>query len=185
LIGRSPWRPTIARDAGGRWSVAASPRPGDVDVKPSGCSGHPPVTNVACNCVPAVRTGGSRNPSTVERWGCGERAVGAAGCVAFGSGSMCRWRRSAVVRIPAFPGWRSRWSKRCDTRSERHSQRSERRNASSAEAAGAASAANVASSMVPNDSGGSNCRGVVSSRARWGATACVDPGLPVQGGGSR
>lgn len=26
----------------------------------------------------------------------------AAGCVAFGSGSMCRWRRSAVVRIPAF-----------------------------------------------------------------------------------
>ena len=45
---------------------------------------------------------GSRNPSTVERWGCGECAFGAAGCVAFGSGSMCRWRRSAVVRIPAF-----------------------------------------------------------------------------------
>ena len=44
----------------------------------------------------------SRNPSTVERWGCGECAFGAAGCVAFGSGSMCRWRRSAVVRIPAF-----------------------------------------------------------------------------------
>ena len=44
----------------------------------------------------------SRNPSTVERWACGESAVGAAGCVAFGSGSMCRWRRSAVVRIPAF-----------------------------------------------------------------------------------
>ena len=44
----------------------------------------------------------SRNPSTVERWACGECAFGAAGCVAFGSGSMCRWRRSAVVRIPAF-----------------------------------------------------------------------------------
>ena len=44
----------------------------------------------------------SRNPSTVQRWACGESAVGAAGCVAFGSGSMCRWRRSAVVRIPAF-----------------------------------------------------------------------------------
>ena len=58
LIGRSPWRPTIARDAGGRWSVAASPRPADVRVKPSGCPGHPPVTNVACNCVPSVRTGG-------------------------------------------------------------------------------------------------------------------------------
>jgi hypothetical protein len=94
---------------------------------------------------------------------------------------------AAIRRSPntSLPGWRSRWSKRCDTRSERHSQRSERRNASSAEAAGAASAANVASSMVPNYSGGSNCRGVVSSRAQWGATACVDPGLPVQVGGSR
>ena len=44
----------------------------------------------------------SRNPSTVERWGCGECAVGAAGCEARGWGSTCRWRRSAVVRIPAF-----------------------------------------------------------------------------------
>lgn len=110
----------------------------------------------------------SRNPSTVERWACGECAFGAAGCVAFGSGSMCRWRRSAVVRIPAFRGWRSRWSKRCDTRSERHSQRSERRNASSAEAAGGASAANVASSMVPNYRGGQIVAGL-SQAARDGA----------------
>jgi hypothetical protein len=44
----------------------------------------------------------SRNPSTAERRACGECAVGAAGCEARGSGSMCRWRRSAVVRIPAF-----------------------------------------------------------------------------------
>jgi hypothetical protein len=88
----------------------------------------------------------SRNPSTVARWACGESAVGAAGCEASGSGSMCRWRRSAVVRIPAFragesripafPGWRSRWSENCVTRVGRRSQRSERRNASSAEAAG-------------------------------------------------
>ena len=94
---------------------------------------------------------------------------------------------AAIRRSPntSLPGWRSRWSKRCDTRSERHSQRSERRNASSAEAAGGASAANVASSMVPNYKGGSNCRGVVSSRARWGATAWVDPGLSLQVGRSR
>ena len=102
LIGRSPWRPTIARDAGGRWSVAASPRPADVRVKPSGCSGHPPVTNVARNSRSFSPYWWSRNPSTLARWACGESAVGAAGCVAFGSGSMCRWRRSAVVRIPAF-----------------------------------------------------------------------------------
>ena len=127
----------------------------------------------------------SRNPSTVERWACGECAFGAAGCVAFGSGSMCRWRRSAVVRIPAFRAGDRDRSERCDTRSERHSQRSERRNASSAEAAGGASAANVASSMVPNYRAGSNCRGVVSSRARWGATAWVDPGLSLQVGRSR
>jgi hypothetical protein len=94
---------------------------------------------------------------------------------------------AAIRRSPntSLPGWRSRWSERCDTRSERHSQRSERRNASSAEAAGGASAANVASSMVPNYRGGSNCRGVVSSRARWGATAWVDPGLSLQVGRSR
>ena len=59
---------------------------------------------------------------------------------------------AAIRRSPntSLPGWRSRWSKRCDTRSQRHSQRSARRNASSAEAAGGGSAANVASSMVPN-----------------------------------
>ena len=45
---------------------------------------------------------------------------------------------AAIRRGPntSLPGWRSRGSKRCDTRSERHSQRSERRTASSAEAAG-------------------------------------------------
>jgi len=77
---------------------------------------------------------------------------------------------AAIRRGPntSLPGWRSRGSKRCDTRSERHSQASERRTTSSAEAAGAASAANVASSRVPNDRAGSNCRGVVTSRARWG-----------------
>ena len=96
--------------------------------------------------------------------------------------SVAAIRRSANTSLP---GWRSRWSERCDTRSERHSQRSERRNASSAEAAGEASAANVASSMVPNYRGGSNCRGVVSSRARWGATAWVDPGLSLQVGRTR
>ena len=106
--------------------------------------------------------------------------------------SVAAIRRSPDTSLPGWrfpdtslPGWRSRWWKRCDTRSERHSQRSERRNASSAEAAGEASAANVASSMVPNYRGGSNCRGVVSSRARWGATACVDPGLSLQVGRSR
>ena len=127
----------------------------------------------------------SRNPSTVERWACGECAFGAAGCGSFWFGfdvSVAAIRRSPNTSLP---GWRSRWSKRCDTRSERHSQRSERRNASSAEAAGGASAANVASSMVPNYRGGSNCRGVVSSRARWGATAWVDPGLSLQVGRSR
>ena len=82
--------------------VAASPRPGDVRVKRSGWFGHPPVTNVACNCVPSVRSGGvgihpQSNAGLVENL-----HFGAAGCVAFGSGSMCRWRRSAVVRIPAF-----------------------------------------------------------------------------------
>ena len=110
----------------------------------------------------------SRNPSTVERWGCGECAFGAAGCVAFGSGSMCRWRRSAVVRIPAF---------RAGDRDGRNAatpgrngipQRSERRNASSAEAAGGASAANVASSMVPNYRAGQLVTGL-SQAARDGA----------------
>jgi hypothetical protein len=44
---------------------------------------------------------------------------------------------AAIRRSPntSLPGWRSRGSKRCDTRSQRHSHRSERRNASSAEAA--------------------------------------------------
>jgi hypothetical protein len=94
---------------------------------------------------------------------------------------------AAIRRGPntSLPGWRSRGSKRCDTRSERHSQASERRTTSSAEAAGAASAANVASSRVPNDRAGSNCRGVVTSRARWAPTARVDPGLAPQVGRSR
>ena len=65
-------------------------------------SGHAPVTNVACNCVPAVRTGRvgihpQPNAGLVENV-----QFGAAGCEARGSGSTCRWRRSAVVRIPAF-----------------------------------------------------------------------------------
>ena len=77
---------------------------------------------------------------------------------------------AAIRRSPntSLPGWRSRWSERCDTRSERHSQRSERRNASSAEAAGGASAANVASSMVPNYRGGQIVAGL-SQAARDGA----------------
>jgi hypothetical protein len=58
LIGRSPWRPTIARDAGGRWSVPASPRPGNGHVKPSGGPViRPPPTSHATP-VPSVRTGG-------------------------------------------------------------------------------------------------------------------------------
>ena len=77
---------------------------------------------------------------------------------------------AAIGRSPntSLPGWRSRWSKRCDTRSERHSQRSERRTASSAEAAGGASATNVASSMVPNYRGGQLVAGL-SHAARDGA----------------
>jgi hypothetical protein len=43
----------------------------------------------------------SRNPSTVERWACGEWRSWYR-VEAFGSGSTCRWRRSAVVRTPAF-----------------------------------------------------------------------------------
>jgi len=126
----------------------------------------------------------SRNPSTVERWGCGECAVGAAGCEARGSGSMCRWRRSAVVRIPAF---------RAGHREGRNAAKPGRngiRNAVSGATRRrprrrAGGGGNVASSMVPNDRVGSNCRGVVSSRARWGATAWVDPGLSLQVGRSR
>lgn len=82
-----PMRPTIARDAGGRWSVPASPRPGNVNVKPSGWSGHPPVTNVACNCIPSVRTSGV-----------GIHPQSHAGLVE----NLHLVRRSAVVRIPAF-----------------------------------------------------------------------------------
>jgi len=184
LIGRSPWRPSIARDAGGRWSVAASPRPGNVRVKPSGCSGHPPVTTVARNCVPTSPCWGSRNPSTVARWGCGDRQVVLPAV-------------ELVVRVRRVGGGDPPWSEyqpsglaiaRVETL--RHqvgtaSQASERRTTSSAEAAGAASAANVASSRVPNDRAGSNCRGVVTSRARWGPTARVDPGLAPQVGRSR
>jgi hypothetical protein len=95
---------------------------------------------------------------------CGECAFGAAGCEALGSGSTCRWRRSAVVRIPAFragdsrtPAFRAgdRDGRKAATRVGRHLQRSERLNAWSAEAAaGGASAANVTSSMVPNYRGG-------------------------------
>ena len=104
LIGRSPLRPTIARDAGGRWSVPASPRPGDVHVKPFGWSGHPPVTNVARNCVPSVRTGGVGIHPQSNAGACGESAFGAAGCGALGSGSMCRWRRSAGSPNTSLPG---------------------------------------------------------------------------------
>ena len=128
---------------------------------------------------------GSRNPSTVATLGLWRICIWCCRVCSFWFGfdvSVAAIRRSPNTSLP---GWRSRWSKRCDTRSERHSQRSERRNASSAEAAGGASAANVASSMVPNYRGGSNCRGVVSSRARWGATAWVDPGLSLQVGRSR
>jgi hypothetical protein len=126
----------------------------------------------------------SRNPSTVERWGCGECAVGAAGCEARGSGSMCRWRRSAVVRIPAFRAGHREGRNAAtpgrngirNTVSGATRRRPRRR---------AGGGGNVASSMVPNDRVGSNCRGVVSSRARWGATAWVDPGLSLQVGRSR
>jgi len=110
----------------------------------------------------------SRNPSTVEGWACGECAFSAAGCEALGSGSMCRWRRSAVVRIPAFRAG-DRDGLHAATRVGRHSQRSKRLNASSAEAAGGASAANSTSSMVPNYKGGQIVTGL-SRGAKHGAT---------------
>ena len=58
LIDQSPWRPTIARDAGGRWSVPASPRPGNGHVKPSGGPVIRPSPTSHATPVPSVRTGG-------------------------------------------------------------------------------------------------------------------------------
>jgi hypothetical protein len=59
--------------------------------------GHPPVTDVARNFVSCSPFRCSPNPSTVERWACGECCI-LAPVEGFGSGSTCRWRRSAVVR---------------------------------------------------------------------------------------
>ena len=135
LIGRSPWRPSIARDAGGRWSVAASPRPGNVRVKRfGGPVMRPSPTSHATAFLQSVQgESESIHSRTLGLW------------------RMCSWCcrvcsfwfgfdvSVAAIRCrpnTSLPGWPSRWSKRCDTRS--------------AEAAGGASAANVASSMVPN-----------------------------------
>src|SRR6478672_8516462 len=57
LIGRSPWKPIIARDACGRWSVAGLTSAWRCPCQAFWWSGHAPVTNVAGNCVPSVRTG--------------------------------------------------------------------------------------------------------------------------------
>ena len=120
----------------------------------------------------------SRNPSTVERWACGECAFGAAGCEALGSGSMCRWRRSAVIRIPAFRAGdsrtpavraRDRDGRKAATRVGRHSQRSERLNASSAEAAGGGVGGKRGIVDGAQLHRWSNCHGVVTSFEMGGA----------------
>ena len=95
----------------------------------------------------------SRNPSTAERWACGECAVGAAGCEARGWGSTCRWRRSAVVRIPAFRAGH-RDGRNAATRGR------PRRRAGVGGKRGIVDGAQLKR--------WSNCRGVVSRRARWG-----------------
>ena len=46
MIGRSPWKPIIARDAGGRWSVAGLTSAWRCPCQAFWWSGHAPVTNV-------------------------------------------------------------------------------------------------------------------------------------------
>ena len=146
------WPVPVATD--NRWRCGRSlvrcglTRPGDVGVKPSGGPVIRPPPNVARNSRSVSPYWGSRNPSTVKRWGCGEGGVWCCRVGSFWFGFDVSV--AAIGRCPdtSLPGGRSRRSKRCDTRSERHSQRSERRNASSAEAAGGASAANVASCPI-------------------------------------
>jgi hypothetical protein len=135
LIGRSPWKPIIARDACGRWSVAGLTSAWRCPCQAFWWSGHAPVTNVAGNCVPSVRTGRvgihpQSNAGVVENV---QLVLPGVRLVVRVDVSVAAIRRRPNTSLP---GWPSRRAERCDTRSQRHSQHSERRNASSAEAAG-------------------------------------------------